>query len=407
MAKGWLRKKMYADGETWLFCFYTTRPLDGKRVENHTRVGLLRDIGRSKSAAWQEVERLGLDKQQTHPRSARAKFSDAAEHYKTHGLERKGLTKVKADGTIYNYRHIVNDYLIPRWGEQVAEEIEPLEVEEWLIALHDEEELEWTTLAKFRQVMSHVYTNGQKYGLIPREHGVNPMEFVTCGSSSNYEAMTLSPEQTLAVLSYLGEPEKTLTLLVAVTALRISEALGLRWSDVDYAKHCIRVQRAFRLGAIKGTKTKASKAPVPMCLVLSEFMKAWQAETSYAGADDYVFPSVKLKGAKPRTGSMISKTYLRHAALQAGVLKVGEKVRFGFHNLRHSLSTYLVEKGEDPKTVQGILRLAKATTALDIYTHVVPEKALAAQNRFMTSLFPDEAKTAELKNAKPASEMPQ
>jgi site-specific recombinase XerD len=93
--------------------------------------------------------------------------------------------------------------------------------------------------------------------------------------------------------------------------------------------------------------------------------------------------------------------------VQAGVLKVGEKVRFGLHNLRHSLSTYLVEKGEDPKTVQGILRLAKATTALDIYTHVVPEKALAAQNRFMTSLFPDEEKTVELKNAKPASAMPQ
>lgn len=62
-------------------------------------------------------------------------------------------------------------------------------------------------------------------------------------------------------------------------------------------------------------------------------------------------------------------------------------MRFGFNNLRHSLSTYLVEKGEDPKTVQGILRLAKATTALDIYTHVVPEKALTARNRFVTSLF--------------------
>lgn len=40
-----------------------------------------------------------------------------------------------------------------------------------------------------------------------------------------------------------------------------------------------------------------------MCLVLAEFMNAWQAETSNAGPDDYVFPSVKLKGAKPRTAA--------------------------------------------------------------------------------------------------------
>jgi integrase len=291
----------------------------------------------------------------------------------------------------------------PPLGQRGRREIEPVEVEEWLIALHDEEELEWTTLSKFRQVMSHVYTNGQEYGLIPRGRGVNPMKFVTCESSSDYEAMTFSPERTLAVLSYAGEPEKTLTLLIAVTALRISEALGLRWSDVDHAKHCSRAA-SIRLGAIERTETRASKAPVPMCLMLAEFMKAWQAETPYAGADDYVFQSVKLKGAKPRVGSMISKTYLRQAAVQAGVLKVGEKVRFGFHNLRHSLSTYLGEQGEDPKTAQGILRLAKASTALDIYTHVVPRKALAAQNRFVTSLFAEEGKMVELENAKLSSE---
>ncbi len=39
-SEGWMRKKMYADGETWLFCYYTTRPKDGKRVEHSQRVGL-------------------------------------------------------------------------------------------------------------------------------------------------------------------------------------------------------------------------------------------------------------------------------------------------------------------------------------------------------------------------------
>jgi integrase len=42
--------------------------------------------------------------------------------------------------------------------------------------------------------------------------------------------------------------------------------------------------------------------------------------------------------------------------------------RFGLHNLRHSLSNWLVNKAKvEPKTVQGILRHAKIQTTLDLY----------------------------------------
>ena len=43
-------------------------------------------------------------------------------------------------------------------------------------------------------------------------------------------------------------------------------------------------------------------------------------------------------------------TVTGRAAVKAGVLKEGEKVRFGFHNLRHSLASFLVRKRTDVKT---------------------------------------------------------
>ena len=52
---------------------------------------------------------------------------------------------------------------------------------------------------------------------------------------------------------------------------------------------------------------------------------------------------------------MVQK-YLRPAAIKAGVLKEEQRVRFGFHNFRHSLASALVKLKCDPKTVQGILR---------------------------------------------------
>jgi site-specific recombinase XerD len=38
------------------------------------------------------------------------------------------------------------------------------------------------------------------------------------------------------------------------------------------------------------------------------------------------------------------------------------KVRFGFHNLRHSLASFLVRTKTDPKTVQSLLRHSDVKT---------------------------------------------
>ena len=71
------------------------------------------------------------------------------------------------------------------------------------------------TLDKMRRVMSLVYRHSQRYGLIPRNQEANPMRFVRCKTTSEYEAMILTPEQAYAVLLNLREPERTLTLLAA------------------------------------------------------------------------------------------------------------------------------------------------------------------------------------------------
>lgn len=57
---------------------------------------------------------------------------------------------------------------------------------------------------------------------------------------------------------------------------------------------------------------------------------------------------------------------IRPAAIKVGIrLEPGQ--RFGFHNFRHSLATFLIGKGKDVKTIQGLLRHAKASTTLDLY----------------------------------------
>ena len=61
--------------------------------------------------------------------------------------------------------------------------------------------------------------------------------------------------------------------------------------------------------------------------------------------------------------------------------------RFGLHNLRHSLSDWLVNEAKvEPKIVQGILRHAKVQTTLDLYTQDDGDETRAAPAKYLTAL---------------------
>ena len=61
--------------------------------------------------------------------------------------------------------------------------------------------------------------------------------------------------------------------------------------------------------------------------------------------------------------------------------------RFGLHNLRHSLSNWLVNKAKiQPKTVQGILRHSDVRTTLNLYTQNDADDTRTAQGQFLSAV---------------------
>ncbi|MGC2644644.1 MAG: hypothetical protein WA261_00080 [Candidatus Sulfotelmatobacter sp.] len=70
---------------------------------------------------------------------------------------------------------------------------------------------------------------------------------------------------------------------------------------------------------------------------------------------------------------------MRPAAVKAGVIKEGEKVRFGFHNFRHALATALVKLKVDAydvchRNANGQLRSIRNHVAMqsDWYSNLRP-----------------------------------
>src|ERR1700680_1742706 len=128
------------------------------------------------------------------------------------------------------HEHVVNDILSPRWGDKVAVKIEPPKIKAWLKSLDGEN----GTRYKIKTVMGTLFTFAQSEGLLPLGEQYNPVHYVKgIESTSDYEAAVLTPEQTLKVLEQLEQPEYTMLVLVAATGMRMSEMLGLGWSDIS------------------------------------------------------------------------------------------------------------------------------------------------------------------------------
>src|SRR6202166_2060161 len=112
--------------------------------------------------------------------------------------------------------------------------------------------------------------------------------FVTQSSKSSYKAVIVSPEQAFRIMMELEEPYRTLVFLVAVTGLRISEALGLKWGDLDYERQMIHLRRVW-VGndLVPHMKTDGSAAPVPLGELLADELRCWQKETMYPKPEDW------------------------------------------------------------------------------------------------------------------------
>jgi integrase len=76
---------------------------------------------------------------------------------------------------------------------------------------------------------------------------------------------------------------------------------------------------------------------------------------------------VKNSRRMPWVSIMIVANHLDPAAIKAGVnLKPGQ--RFGFHNLRHSLSSLLITgQKSDVRNTQHILRHSNSATTIELY----------------------------------------
>jgi integrase len=124
-------------------------------------------------------------------------------------------------------------------------------------------------------------------------------------SQSLYKAVVITPQQTLAILNKLTNPQHyTPIVTCAATALRASEIISLRWSDILWSDGQIRISKRWAKGEDGETKTAASNGYVPMHPVLAEYLKEWRAQSPYSKVENFVFPSLVKNVKVPMCASV-------------------------------------------------------------------------------------------------------
>jgi len=340
---GSLRKMKRKGGDVWYFRYRR----DGKEVA--VKVGSFP----TKAAARKEVDRLGLREQANavseFAKSAPVTFGRAV------GLWLKKELSTHAATSQNGIRSYLRQHILPRWRRILLSEIKPRDLRDWLQSL----DLNGATVRKIKAVMGSVFS----FAVFEELASTNPAKgWKLKGVASNFEPVIVPPSDTMRIIEVLESPQhKMLLLLVACTGLRASEAVGLRWGDIE------------------------------------DGLSEWRKISPHASDRDWIFPSLKMRGRIPMSAGIFVTDYLRPAALSVGVV-IPDDQRFGLHSFRSSLATWMVSVAKtDLKTAQGSLRHANPQILLDRYARSVTDEMVAAQGRFLEECGMDVERTLLLR----------
>jgi integrase len=163
-----------------------------------------------------------------------------------------------------SYLTSLSDYIRPRWGDTLLQNVRAMAVEEWLGSLSKKseprEQLSPRSKTHVRNLLHLLFQCAMRWELVDR----NPIALVRQSGGRMNIPRILSPEEFLAVLSELKEPYKTMVLIAGGLGLRASEVVGLQWGDFDWEALSVMISRSVVHGRTGETKTEASRKPMPL-----------------------------------------------------------------------------------------------------------------------------------------------
>ena len=164
---------------------------------------------------------------------------------------------------------------------------------------------------------------------------------------------------------------KLLITLAIDSGARKSELIALRYSDVDFNKKTIRINKSLKVirGIVDEKNAKTQSSIREVCLadstisLLKEYQE-WQNEYIKNMGNNWKNNDRLFTN---RFGDYINPSYCTH--ILSKIIKRHKLDPINFHELRHSSASLLIHSGMNPKAVAKRLGHASTATTMEIYVH--------------------------------------
>jgi integrase len=110
------------------------------------------------------------------------------------------------------------------------------------------------------------------------------MELVTIRGATKRtrKPRSLTVEEFQEFIQHLGEPFRTMALLCVCFGLRISEALALKWSDIDWLHSKLQVERGIVGQIVDDVKKRESESQPPVDEAVLAVPKNWKQMSHFS-----------------------------------------------------------------------------------------------------------------------------
>jgi len=355
--------------KTWNYLWY-----DGP-TRRSKRIGTKQEFP-TKAAAWKEVESLEI--------LAKPPDGDKGDTVRSVVARYEAERMPSRQSTVRVYRSFLNNHVLPKWADTRIQDVQPRPVELWLRELP----LSPKSKTHVRSLMHGLVEFAMWSGLLDISR--NPVSLVrNIGATRKVrKARSLTAEQFHALLEELQEPFGTMALLSVCLGLRFSEALALRWGDVDWLGSSLSIRRGIVNQIVGDVKTQGSAKTFHLAGELLERLMSWKQSSQFSGTEDWIFASPFKLGRLPYsyTGT---RQELERASKAAGIGHISS------HAFRHTYRSWLDAVKTPIAVQQKMMRHTDIRTTMNIYGDVVTDEMSTAGLRAAELAFQKNGAQAE------------